>query len=29
MKTYAEKKCRFGTLTLDDMSMTQGQGRKC
>ena len=29
MKVYDEEKCLFGTLTLDDFGVTQGQGRKC
>ena len=29
MKAYDEGKCLFGTLTLDDFGMTQGQGQKC
>ena len=27
MKAYGEKKCLFNTLTLDDLGMTQGQGK--
>ena len=29
MKTYDEGKCLFAILTLDDLSVTQGQGQKC
>ena len=29
MKAYDEDKCIFGVLTLDDLSMIQGQGQKC
>ena len=29
MKAYDEGKRFFGTLTLDDFGMTQGQGQKC
>ena len=28
MKACNEK-CIFGTLTLDDLGLTQGQGQKC
>ena len=28
MKTYDEGNCLFGTLTLDDLEVTQGQGQK-
>ena len=29
MKAYDEEKCLFGTLILDDLDVTQGQGLKC
>ena len=29
MKAYDERNCFFGVLTLDDLSVTQGQGQEC
>ena len=29
MEACDEGKCIFGTLTLDDLDVTQGQGQKC
>ena len=29
MKAYGEGKCLIGTLNLDDLGVTQGQGQKC
>ena len=29
MKAYDERNRLFGTLTLDDLGVTQGQGQKC
>ena len=29
MKAFDEGNCLFGTLTLDDLGVTQGQGQKC
>ena len=29
MKAYNKGKCLFGTLTLDDLGVTQGEGQNC
>ena len=29
MNAYGDRKCLFGTLTLDDLGVTQRQGQKC